>query len=787
MRARVCWVIFALIFGLIVNVSFAQEPNTPIWQSADTIRIHLLDAQRELFAANRSDNPAIEYANASQLITEATDIYTSQLQPQIQQYASDTDKEIVSAFMDASQTAQTGDGVGLALQRGNIQTWLLNASYQITLEAIASGDVDIANNWLAFREYRQATRVTIVLNPSANAMKSLSQGDITVEEVIPIVENDLGDAYYFRLRQALAELESALDTDYPIRSAEWLGQMQGYFSIFAADYTEQIGKTIAPDILDEIEALIVAGDLDTARDMTTAFRDAIADYQPITFSDSQIAERGQLLYIFTDLVYIEYKDGVRNGEITIPIEYQEANTFLAQARSTFEELRPTMLDSNAEETEELEILFDELQATLDELGSVDVVRERVELGKTIISNNLPLDLENGTAATFTIVNALLDDVEASIADKRYRDAENTRLQAYALFDFGPEQRLLAFQPDLAVTIDGLFWHGTDNHSGLARVIATQGSANDARAVRQELNNALEEAQIILGTASQPLTTIVNSAIIVFREGLEAVVIIAALSAGMIKINTAYRRPLFAGAIGAFLATGFTWLVADAFLSLFRDYGERLEAVVSLIALGVLLIITNWFFHKVYWTDHLAGFHQRKGQILKGEAGKYLGLMILGFTSIYREGFETVLFLQALVLDAGILTVLQGVLLGLLGVGVVGYITFKMQTRLPYMKMMVVTGILIGVVLIMLVGNTVRVMQVVAWLPVHPIEGVNFPYWWGQWFGVYPTWEGILAQVGAATFVIGSYYLAEYQSRKQRLDRQQHTNKSTDTAVNTDSA
>lgn len=92
-----------------------------------------------------------------------------------------------------------------------------------------------------------------------------------------------------------------------------------------------------------------------------------------------------------------------------------------------------------------------------------------------------------------------------------------------------------------------------------------------------------------------------------------------------------------------------------------------------------------------------------------------------------------------------------------------------------MKMMVVTGVLIGVVLMILVGNTVRVMQVVAWLPVTPIDGVNFLYWWGQWFGVYATWEGILAQVGAAVFVIGSYYLAEYQSmHRRRAQSHRHT-------------
>jgi high-affinity iron transporter len=388
-------------------------------------------------------------------------------------------------------------------------------------------------------------------------------------------------------------------------------------------------------------------------------------------------------------------------------------------------------------------------------------------------------LTNNTAATFTIVHALLDDAEASIRDGRYGDAENIRLQAYALFDFGPEQRLLAFSPQLAVEIDALFWHGDGDGRGLARVIAAHGTPEDFQIVREELTASLDEAQIVLGASTEPLTIIINSAIIVFREGLEAVVIIAALSAGMVRVNTQYRKPLFLGAFGAFFVTALTWVIADVFLTLFRDYGERLEAVVSLIALGVLLLITNWFFHKVYWTDHLAGFHQRKSQLLRGEAGKYLGLMILGFTSIYREGFETVLFLQALVLDAGIWIVLQGVLLGLVGVGAVGIITFKMQTKLPYMKMMVATGVLIGVVLIMLVGNTVRVMQVVAWLPVHPIEGVNFPYWWGQWFGTYPTWEGILAQFGAAVFVIGSYYLAEYQASKERKSKSEHRMVSTE--------
>lgn len=98
-------------------------------------------------------------------------------------------------------------------------------------------------------------------------------------------------------------------------------------------------------------------------------------------------------------------------------------------------------------------------------------------------------------------------------------------------------------------------------------------------------------------------------------------------------------------------------------------------------------------------------------------------MLLSFTSIYREGFETVLFLRSLILEAGIPVVLQGVAIGFVATCIVGFITL----RLPYKKMLIATGILIGGVLLVMVGNTVHVMQVVGWLPITPIQGVYFPF------------------------------------------------------------
>ena len=260
--------------------------------------------------------------------------------------------------------------------------------------------------------------------------------------------------------------------------------------------------------------------------------------------------------------------------------------------------------------------------------------------------------------------------------------------------------------------------------------------------------------------------------IVFREGLEGVLILAALMASMVGPQRRYRRPLLAGVVLALGASIVTWVVAQTLLGSLARYGEKLEAVVSLIAIGVLLLILNWFYHRVYWQENLQDLHRRKKSILAGAglslaAAQVVGLVALGFTSVYREGFETTLFLQALTLEAGAWTVLQGVMIGFAAVVAVFFLVVSLERRLPHKKMLIVTGVMITWVLVVLVGQTVQVMQKVGWIPVTPIEGLQLPYWTGVWLGIYPTWEGLIAQVAAATFVVGSYFGAETIRRRKR--------------------
>jgi high-affinity iron transporter len=268
------------------------------------------------------------------------------------------------------------------------------------------------------------------------------------------------------------------------------------------------------------------------------------------------------------------------------------------------------------------------------------------------------------------------------------------------------------------------------------------------------------------TPQSHATVVVNSAIIVFREGLEAVLIFAAVTASFLGSNKARRRPVVAGAAVAFLGTVITWFAVQALLDAASPLGPRLEAITGFIAIVVLLIVLNWFVHKVYWSEWIGRHHRRRRKLLASSGmAATAGLVALGFTSVYREGFETVLFLQSLELKAGSATVLEGVGIGLAGTAAVGAAVFWLHHKLPYRRMLVLTGVLVGAVLVVMTGGTALTFMDLGWLPRHETP-FTIPDWVGAWFEVYSYWETIGAQFFAGLFVIGSYYAAQYVKVKR---------------------
>jgi len=270
---------------------------------------------------------------------------------------------------------------------------------------------------------------------------------------------------------------------------------------------------------------------------------------------------------------------------------------------------------------------------------------------------------------------------------------------------------------------------------------------------------------------------VDVGVLVFREGLECVLVLTAITASMVGSTRAYRRPVAAGAALAFLATLLTWSIAVAIVD---DLGEnipalQLQALTGLLAILVLIVIMNWFFHKVYWTGWISLHTEKKRRLLNdaqdreiSRARLWWGLGFLGFTSLYREGFEVVLFLQSYRLKLGNRPVGLGVLIGLVLTGMVAVLAFVGHRRLPYKLMLVVTGFMLGFVLVVMVGEEAQEMQLAHWLSTTRIEWLDatLPSWAGLWFAVFPTVETLVAQALAILLVLGSYILAGMRSMRR---------------------
>jgi high-affinity iron transporter len=264
------------------------------------------------------------------------------------------------------------------------------------------------------------------------------------------------------------------------------------------------------------------------------------------------------------------------------------------------------------------------------------------------------------------------------------------------------------------------------------------------------------------TGISPVAAVMDTGILVFREGLEAILVLAALTASLVRTEEGYWKPVALGAGVSFLATIATWFIVVALISDINAPALDIQAATGLLAIGVLLVIMNWFFHKVYWTGWITHHNRRKRDLTetpgRSRAVIFRGLALIGFTSVYREGFEVVLFLQSLRLKVGSHLIFEGVLIGLALTSIVAMLTFVLHYRLPYKRMLVLTGVMLGSVLVVMVGESVQELQQANWIGTTTLS-INMPDWLNTWFAVFPTVQSLVSQVLTVVFVVGSYFLA----------------------------
>jgi high-affinity iron transporter len=259
--------------------------------------------------------------------------------------------------------------------------------------------------------------------------------------------------------------------------------------------------------------------------------------------------------------------------------------------------------------------------------------------------------------------------------------------------------------------------------------------------------------------------------ILFREGVEAVLLVAILLGSLAAGSVAnYKRPLGLGVLGAIAATGVTWLLATLVIDIAPVNRELLEAITALLAVVMLIVVSFWLIQRLEHRRRMEFMRARTAAAIA--SGSSLAFAGLGFTAVYREGFETVLFYQALALFAeGLgLWIALGAATAAVALGGVGYAILKLGRKLP-LKPMLITGAAILLLLsVAFVGNAVRSLQEADVLAVSPIHGdwARLPLFAAELTGIHPTTQGITAQaVLLAIYVLGAAWVFGIQPARAR--------------------
>jgi high-affinity iron transporter len=262
----------------------------------------------------------------------------------------------------------------------------------------------------------------------------------------------------------------------------------------------------------------------------------------------------------------------------------------------------------------------------------------------------------------------------------------------------------------------------------------------------------------------------QSFLIIFREGLEAVLLLTALL-GYLEATkaTQYRKPITWGVIIGLAATAVTYLVLRSILAVLPVGREVLEAAVATAAVAVLIYISFWLIARL---EHRRWMEFLRSRLFNAVSiGSTTALVLVGFTAMYREGLETALLYQALVeFGEGLgWWIIAGLAAGLIALAVVSYLIFRLGRRLPIKTFLICAVLLLMATSVAFLGNAVRSLQTADLVGLTPINGLpRAPIFLSQALGYWPSVETLASQaVLAAVYVLGAAWLLMVRPRRTR--------------------
>jgi high-affinity iron transporter len=295
---------------------------------------------------------------------------------------------------------------------------------------------------------------------------------------------------------------------------------------------------------------------------------------------------------------------------------------------------------------------------------------------------------------------------------------------------------------------------------LRSLIKQQADFEEIKEVTIAIKRNMDESErLVSGTGTlAPAIAFTSSFAIIFREGLESVLILGAIITYLeASRNTKYKKYLYYGVVAAFGATAVTWIIAAYIIEISGANRELIEAIAALSATAILFYVSFWVLNKI---EHKKWMEFVKAKVWQATTtGSVMVFVGLAFFTVYREGFETVLFYQAMAGFAKYMEVYValGFVAGMVSLLVIFYVMRKLGKRLPLRALF---GLTMGVgayLSIAFLGNAIRELQVIELMPYTGMIGIipRLDINLAAMTGIYPTLETVIGQI----ILLGIYLAA----------------------------
>lgn len=386
--------------------------------------------------------------------------------------------------------------------------------------------------------------------------------------------------------------------------------------------------------------------------------------------------------------------------------------------------------------------------------------ERKEMGeaqgsaKEVVRNNIDQ------------IRMKLDEMLLQYKKGIYNEALLTSRSAYLDSYENIELPLRPINPDFTLDMEIKF-------AELRNLIQSQSPYKEIQSKTIEIRNGLDESErLVSGTGIiAPTIAFSTSFSIIFREGLESALIVGAILTYLdASRNQRFKKHIYYGLLLAAAATGITWFIAEHIIEISGASRELIEAIAGVSAVGVLFWVSFWVLNRIEtkkWIEFV------KAKIWKATTtGGVTVFIMLSFFTVYREGFETVLFYQAMLSFAKYMEwyVIAGMTLGLIVIVGIAFIVRKLGKKLPLRVLFGLTMAIGAYMSITFIGNAVRSFQEAGYISATHMIGIipRLDINLAAMTGIHPTLETVVAQlILLSVYIVGSLYVLIIQPRRKK--------------------